>query len=1015
MVKHKIYRSHAGDVEPPATKYPAVNTNREEDEQSRVLEDATNDDVSSLKPSGELRTDAPSLKTRNAPLLIGTWNVRTLFQLGKFDNLLQEIEDMKIDVMGISETRWTESGCIKREEYTMVYSGGKEHEHGVGIVMKNKVARSMMGYWPVGDRIIMCKLHAHPFNVNLLQVYAPTTDHSDEEVEQFYEDLQNCLKHAKSGEVLITMGDFNAKVGDEAIGDCVGKYGLGNRNERGERFIEFCQTNHLQVMNTQFKHEKRHLYTWKSPGDLYRNQIDYIAINNRYRNNVKNCRTYPGADIGSDHNPVVLKLKIKLKILKQKQPRTLKYDVSVLVNSDTKVKYSVEVSNRYECLMSLEETPTIEKEIENQWGCLKQAISETNQDMLPLMTTEAKQPWMTTEILNLMKVRKKNKNKDTNVYKTVDSQIKKKCIEAKENWYNMKCIQIESLAKVHNQGPMYQKIKEFTKKSTGSSNCVKNKKGDMVFEAEKIMERWMEYVEELFDDCRNDDPIKTFLRGPVIMEEEVERCLNRMKSGKAQGIDGITADMLKALGEFGVSTLTEMCNKMYETAYLPEDLRTSIFILLPKKPKAIECSDFRTISLMCHILKLLLSIIMRRISNHIDSEISEEQAGFKKNSGTREAIFNLKMIAEKHLEKQKDLFICFIDYSKAFDSVNHKTLIETLQNIGIDENDVAIISRLYWNQITRIKTNTSLSDAVNIKKGVRQGCVLSPSLFNIYTEYIFRGLESMPGVKVGGRLINNLRYADDTALMAESSEDLQNLVTAVKNESAKLGLNINIKKTKSMVISRSELVPKARLLIDGTEVEQVKSFVYLGQLISEDGRSDNEIKKRIHLAKMAFLNMKKILINQDISGRTKFRLLKCYIWSLFLYGSETWTTKKSTEAKIEAFEMWCYRRMERVSWKEMKTNEEVLRDIGMKEKCLLKMIKKRKLAYYGHIRRHNTLQKTILEGSVSGRRGRGRRRTTWTMNIAEMTERSINECCELALDRDGWRTMTADLLEMAPR
>ena len=164
---------------------------------------------------------------------------------------------------------------------------------------------------------------------------------------------------------------------------------------------------------------------------------------------------------------------------------------------------------------------------------------------------------------------------------------------------------------------------------------------------------------------------------------------------------------------------------------------------------------------------------------------------------------------------------------------------------------------------------------------------------------------------------------------------------------------------------------------------------------------DNEIKKRIHLAKIAFLNMKKILINQDISGRTRFRLLKCYIWSLFSYGSETWTTKKSTEAKIEAFEMWCYRMMERVSWKEMKTNEEVLRDIGMKEKCLLKMIKKRKLAYYGHIRRHNTLQKTILEGSVSGRRGRGRRRTTWTMNIAEMTERSINECCNWRLTEMG--------------
>ena len=169
------------------------------------------------------------------------------------------------------------------------------------------------------------------------------------------------------------------------------------------------------------------------------------------------------------------------------------------------------------------------------------------------------------------------------------------------------------------------------------------------------------------------------------------------------------------------------------------------------------------------------------------------------------------------------------------------------------------------------------------------------------------------------------------------------------------------------------------------------------------------------MAKTAFFNMKKILTIQDISGKTRFRLLKCYIWSLFTYGAETWTTKKSTEDKIEAFEMWCYRRMERVSWKEMKTNEEVLKDIGMKEKSLLKIIKKKKLAYYGHVRRHNTLQKTVLEGGVCGERGRGRRRTTWTMNIAKMTDRSINECCELALDREVWRTMTADLLEMAPR
>ena len=153
---------------------------------------------------------------------------------------------------------------------------------------------------------------------------------------------------------------------------------------------------------------------------------------------------------------------------------------------------------------------------------------------------------------------------------------------------------------------------------------------------------------------------------------------------------------------------------MYKRTHIPEDLRTSIFVLLPKKPRATDCSDFRTISLMCHVLKLLLIIIQKRMAHTIDFEISEEQAGFKKNSGTREAIFNLKMITEKYLEKQKDLYICFIDYSKAFDSVKHETIIKSLENINIDENNIAVISRLYWNQQTKIRTSCGISEPAKI-------------------------------------------------------------------------------------------------------------------------------------------------------------------------------------------------------------------------------------------------------------------------------------------------------------
>ena len=139
------------------------------------------------------------------------------------------------------------------------------------------------------------------------------------------------------------------------------------------------------------------------------------------------------------------------------------------------------------------------------------------------------------------------------------------------------------------------------------------------------------------------------------------------------------------------------------------------------------------------MLKLLLTVILRRIKNKLDAQVREQQAGIREKSGTREAILNLKIIAEKSIEVQKDVYTCFIDYSKAFDTVNHEKLIDTLKKkTEMDENDIAIIANLYWRQKTQIKIGTSLTEPVKIKRGVRQGCVLSPSLFNLYTEHIFR-------------------------------------------------------------------------------------------------------------------------------------------------------------------------------------------------------------------------------------------------------------------------------------
>jgi len=138
---------------------------------------------------------------------------------------------MKIDILGIAETRWTDNGKIRRDTHTIIYSGGQEHKHGVGIMIKNGIAKAMIGYGVVSNRVSMMKLQGKPFNISLIQVYTPTQDYSDEDIEQFYEEIQQASKYTNSNEILLVMGDFNAKVGMEAMEAVVGKIGIGKRNE----------------------------------------------------------------------------------------------------------------------------------------------------------------------------------------------------------------------------------------------------------------------------------------------------------------------------------------------------------------------------------------------------------------------------------------------------------------------------------------------------------------------------------------------------------------------------------------------------------------------------------------------------------------------------------------------------------------------------------------------------------------------------------------------------------------
>ena len=166
--------------------------------------------------------------------------------------------------------------------------------------------------------------------------------------------------------------------------------------------------------------------------------------------------------------------------------------------------------------------------------------------------------------------------------------------------------------------------------------------------------------------------------------------------------------------------------------------------------------------------------------------------------------------------------MCFIDYTKAFDRVKHSKIIECLSEIGIDDKGLQIITKMYWEQTAVVQTEHGITEEFQVKKGLRQGCVLPPSLFNLYTERIFREIEDMEGVNVGGHNINNLRYADDTSLLALEEQKLQNLLNTINDKGKLYGMEINVKKTKSMVASKKQETPKVSINLDGITIEQVK-------------------------------------------------------------------------------------------------------------------------------------------------------------------------------------------------
>ena len=219
-----------------------------------------------------------------------------------------------------------------------------------------------------------------------------------------------------------------------------------------------------------------------------------------------------------------------------------------------------------------------------------------------------------------------------------------------------------------------------------------------------------------------------------------------------------------------------------------------------------------------------------------------------------------------------------------------------------------LLTNVYWKQTAAVRCGDDISEWLDIKQGVRQGWVASPHLFALYM-MIMKELNAMDGFRIGVTVVNNLRYADDTVIIAESEEQLQRLIYVVVTKSEEKGLYLNSAKSFAMVFSKASQIPTCNINVRSKILEQVHSFEYLGSQFTSDARCEKEIRRRIGIAKTVFTCMSKVLASRNIHMTVRINVLRCYVWSTLLYGCETWTLYVAMPKKIEAFETWLYRRM----------------------------------------------------------------------------------------------------------
>ena len=876
--------------------------------------------------------------------------------------------------------------------------------------------------------------------VMVIGVYSPTEgagtgqQQRPEVVDLYAQITEWVLRASGQRDLVVVSGDFNAAVGKGSHTTypcCGGDLPFGEPlapSPNGRILLETATACDLRLANTCFKHPVRHQYTYTSPHGRVaarrhksavgrqRSVKDYMLINNRFWRSVRDCRVYRGIAWRSDHELVAMTVRLRLANTRKRADVARPWDSAKLLDETSKVAFVEAVQQDHVARAS---TPSMNRDAQAEYTAMVQSVTAAAAAHLPrekqrrrlkdhfnvspatARLMEARRVAHKTWLCSRSAAAKKARNRASH---KADAAVQLD----RQRWLDAQIEEGQARLRAGNMRAWARTAKMVAGRNTKDAipRAMRGPQGVLMTGDSGVREAFTDHFETLLggesDICEtamqwlrqaaagrqiDTEVAEAYGRPPDL--EEVQACIKALRSHAAPGGDQMEATFLKAGVPIAQWLLKVICYA-WESGIAPAEWKSAVIAPLYKgKGPRDTAGSYRGISLLSIAGKVYAALLLHRTVEQIEPKLHEAQNGFRKGRGTTDAMFTLRSlvntVARHQLPTAPDevtptLAIAFVDFTKAYDSISREALWQVLKLYGVHPHVIKLLEDLHTGTEAVIRVDGKVGRSFTVKAGVRQGCVIAPTLFNVFVDHILQeALSRLPpdkqfGVQIitksGGALptdlisrIVALMYADDLALLTDSPDDLVVLLDMVDAVASKYGLFINAAKTEIMVVGRPMTLPTFKL--SGKELLVTDSFRYLGSFFADDGSMSREMDVRNVRALAAFRQFQDIWASPKLCTKRKMDVYRTFILPIFLYGCETWTWTEVQMGRLEVTHSNCLRRIIGVKLTDRHRLETIHDQCGTSSLEL--MVRRRTLQWMGHVLRmdEDRLPRQVFDCSLT--------------------------------------------------